>query len=45
MASKTTYSSRTIASYTLEDPNYSPPARLNEEESFEESRFIEDFIK
>ncbi|XP_052102837.1 protein ELYS-like isoform X2 [Mytilus californianus] len=36
-ASNTTVSSRAITGYTLEDPNYKPPAKLNEEESFEES--------
>ncbi|XP_021372867.1 protein ELYS-like isoform X1 [Mizuhopecten yessoensis] len=34
---KTTVSSRIVACYTLEDPNYSTPARLGEDESFEES--------
>ncbi|VDI54368.1 Hypothetical predicted protein [Mytilus galloprovincialis] len=36
-ASNTTVSSRAITGYTLEDPNYKPPAKLQEEESFEES--------
>ncbi|XP_033763311.1 protein ELYS-like isoform X2 [Pecten maximus] len=34
---KSTLSSRIVSCYTLEDPNYSTPARLGEDESFEES--------
>ncbi|XP_060062460.1 protein ELYS-like [Ylistrum balloti] len=37
LSNKSTVSSRIVACYTLEDPNYSTPARLGEDESFEES--------
>ncbi|XP_069118568.1 protein ELYS-like isoform X2 [Argopecten irradians] len=37
LSNKSTASSRIVACYTLEDPNYSSPTRLGEDESFEES--------
>lgn len=42
---KPTVSSRMITCYTLQDPCYKPPLKLDEEESFEESKIEENLWK